>query len=102
MRSFALALGLDESFFDAMMDFLGVTSRILHYPPHPAEGEVRDGLGAHTVGDQREYCTGIISYLNIKKRKAAHLLIIADRILSAALQKIGTFTYFSQLLGYRR
>lgn len=51
MRSFALALGLDEGFFDPVMKFPGVTSRLLHYPPQPVEGEVRDGLGAHTVGD---------------------------------------------------
>lgn len=49
MRSFALSLRLDEGFFDPAMNFPGVTSRILHYPPQPVEGEVRDGLGAHTV-----------------------------------------------------
>ncbi|KAE8376925.1 2OG-Fe(II) oxygenase family oxidoreductase [Aspergillus bertholletiae] len=48
MRNFALALGLDEGFFDPVMNFPGVTSRLLHYPPQPVEGEVRDGLGAHT------------------------------------------------------
>ncbi|BAE60531.1 unnamed protein product [Aspergillus oryzae RIB40] len=49
MRSFALALGLDEGFFDPVMNFPGVTSRLLHYPPQTVEGEVRDGLGAHTI-----------------------------------------------------
>ena len=52
MTSFAHALSQDEGFFDPGMNFPGVTSRLLHYPPQPVEGEVRDGLGAHTVGDR--------------------------------------------------
>lgn len=49
MRIFALALNLKEDFFDEMMVFPGVTSRILHYPPQPVPGEEIPGLAAHTV-----------------------------------------------------
>ncbi|PHH92357.1 hypothetical protein CDD83_7735 [Cordyceps sp. RAO-2017] len=48
MRIFALALDLDEAFFDAMMEHPGVTSRMLHYPPQPVEGQQIPGLAAHT------------------------------------------------------
>ncbi|KAF7590393.1 hypothetical protein BBP40_002894 [Aspergillus hancockii] len=48
MRSFALALHLEEDFFDSMMNYPGATSRMLHYPPQPVEGEVIEGLGPHT------------------------------------------------------
>ncbi|PIG90069.1 hypothetical protein AARAC_001934 [Aspergillus arachidicola] len=61
MRSFALALNLDEGFFDPVMNFPGVTSRLLHYPPQPVEGEVRDGLGAHTDYE----CFTILSQDNV-------------------------------------
>jgi isopenicillin N synthase-like dioxygenase len=49
MRSFALSLNLEEDFFDSKMNYPGVTSRMLHYPPQPVKGEVIQGLGAHTV-----------------------------------------------------
>ncbi|KFY99000.1 hypothetical protein V500_01493 [Pseudogymnoascus sp. VKM F-4518 (FW-2643)] len=48
MRIFALALDLEEDFFDSKMDHPGVTSRMLHYPPQPVQGEMIEGLGAHT------------------------------------------------------
>ena len=49
MRIFALALDLSEDFFDSKMHNPGVTSRMLHYPAQPVRGDVREGLGAHTV-----------------------------------------------------
>lgn len=49
MRIFALALDLEEDFFDAMTEFPGATSRMLHYPPQPVEGQEIPGLAAHTV-----------------------------------------------------
>ncbi|KAL2847159.1 Clavaminate synthase-like protein [Aspergillus pseudoustus] len=48
MRIFALALGQKEDFFDPMMKFPGVTSRMLHYPPQPVQGLEIPGLAAHT------------------------------------------------------
>ncbi|KAE8153643.1 Clavaminate synthase-like protein [Aspergillus avenaceus] len=47
MRCFALALNLEEDYFDSMMKYPGVTSRMLHYPPQPVQGEIMLGLGAH-------------------------------------------------------
>ncbi|KAF7167771.1 hypothetical protein CNMCM6106_003214 [Aspergillus hiratsukae] len=48
MRIFALALGQKENFFDPMVRFPGVTSRMLHYPPQPVQGKEIPGLAAHT------------------------------------------------------
>ncbi|PLB50347.1 2OG-Fe(II) oxygenase family oxidoreductase [Aspergillus steynii IBT 23096] len=48
MRIFALALDLEEGFFDDKLKYPGATSRMLHYPPQPVEGAVVEGLGAHT------------------------------------------------------
>ncbi|PKX96252.1 isopenicillin N synthase family dioxygenase [Aspergillus novofumigatus IBT 16806] len=48
MRIFALALGQKEDFFDPMVRFPGVTSRMLHYPPQPVQGQEIPGLAAHT------------------------------------------------------
>ncbi|PLB53737.1 Clavaminate synthase-like protein [Aspergillus steynii IBT 23096] len=48
MRIFALALGQREDFFDSMVKFPGVTSRMLHYPPQPVQGQEIPGLAAHT------------------------------------------------------
>lgn len=48
MRIFALALDLEADFFDSKMKYPGATSRMLHYPPQPVDGEVVVGLGAHT------------------------------------------------------
>ncbi|XWW96075.1 hypothetical protein V2A60_004045 [Cordyceps javanica] len=48
MKVFALALDLQEDFFDPMMKYPGVTSRMLHYPPQPIEGQKVPGLAAHT------------------------------------------------------
>ncbi|KAB8232007.1 isopenicillin N synthase family dioxygenase [Aspergillus alliaceus] len=61
MRSFALALSLDEHFFDDSVNYPGVTSRMLHYPPQPVEGKVIDGLGAHTDYE----CFTILSQDNV-------------------------------------
>lgn len=49
MRIFALALDQEEHFFDEMLNFPGVTSRMMHYPPQPVPGEEIPGLAAHTV-----------------------------------------------------
>lgn len=49
IRIFALALDLPEDFFDPMVKNPGATSRMLHYPPQPVAGEVKVGLGEHTV-----------------------------------------------------
>lgn len=50
MRIFALTLGLEPEFFDSKIIYPGATSRMLHYPPQPVQGEVMEGMGAHTVG----------------------------------------------------
>ncbi|EAU32187.1 predicted protein [Aspergillus terreus NIH2624] len=50
MRIFALALGLEEGYFDQFVTFPGCMSRILHYPPQPVPGEEKVGIEAHTVG----------------------------------------------------
>jgi len=50
MRIIALALDMPEEHFDSMVRDPGVTSRMMHYPPQPVKGEIREGLGAHTVG----------------------------------------------------
>lgn len=49
MRIFAIALDVPETFFDSKMKHPGVTSRMMHYPAQPV-GDLREGLGAHTVG----------------------------------------------------
>lgn len=49
MRIFALALDLEEGFFDDKMKYPGAMSRLMHYPPQPANGELTAGLAAHTV-----------------------------------------------------
>lgn len=51
IRIFALALDLPEDFFDPMVKNPGATSRMLHYPPQPVAGEVKVGLGEHTVSN---------------------------------------------------
>lgn len=51
-RCFALALNLEENYFDAITKYPGVTSRMLHYPSQPVQGGVIEGLGAHTVNSQ--------------------------------------------------
>ncbi|KAJ5160172.1 uncharacterized protein N7482_007176 [Penicillium canariense] len=48
MKIFALALELPETFFNSSIQTPGVTSRMIHYPAQPANGEPREGLGAHT------------------------------------------------------
>ncbi|KAK1142549.1 hypothetical protein N8T08_007524 [Aspergillus melleus] len=48
MRTFALALDLEEGFFDDKTKYPGATLRVMHYPPQPVEGEIAEGLGAHT------------------------------------------------------
>jgi isopenicillin N synthase-like dioxygenase len=49
MRIFALALGLQEDFFDDKMKYPGAMARMLHYPPQPTQGQKMAGLAAHTV-----------------------------------------------------
>ncbi|KAH8434907.1 uncharacterized protein LDX57_012538 [Aspergillus melleus] len=49
MRIFALALDLEEGFFDDKTKYPGATMRMMHYPPQPVEGGIAEGLGAHTV-----------------------------------------------------
>lgn len=52
MRMFALSLNLEEDFFDSKIQHPGVTSRMMHYPAQPVQGQVQEGLGAHTVRDE--------------------------------------------------
>jgi isopenicillin N synthase-like dioxygenase len=52
MRLIALALDMPEKHFDSMVCDPGVTSRMMHYPPQPVKEEIREGLGAHTVGSR--------------------------------------------------
>ncbi|MGH2341340.1 isopenicillin N synthase family dioxygenase [Segnochrobactraceae bacterium EtOH-i3] len=49
LHAFALALGLEETYFDALVTKPLATLRVLHYPPQ--EGEIDDrqiGIGAHS------------------------------------------------------
>ncbi|KAL3466887.1 2OG-Fe(II) oxygenase family oxidoreductase [Aspergillus heterothallicus] len=48
LRIFALALDLEEEYFDEFVTDPGCMSRILHYPPQPVKGEERVGIEAHT------------------------------------------------------
>ncbi|CEL02007.1 hypothetical protein ASPCAL01583 [Aspergillus calidoustus] len=48
LRTFALALDLDEGYFDGFVTFPGCMSRLLHYPPQAVQGEERAGIEAHT------------------------------------------------------
>ncbi|KAI3395001.1 hypothetical protein diail_1890 [Diaporthe ilicicola] len=55
LRLFALAMGLEESYFDGMTTHPGTIGRLLYYPPQkprptsdPANDEDEIGLGAHT------------------------------------------------------
>jgi isopenicillin N synthase-like dioxygenase len=59
MRIIALALDMPEEYFDSMVRDPGVTSRMMHYPPQPVKEEIREGLGAHTVGNIRWQCNGL-------------------------------------------
>lgn len=45
MRMIALALDLEEDYFDNMSDFPMAGLRALHYPPQQVSGDV--GIGAH-------------------------------------------------------
>lgn len=46
---FALALGLDEHYFDDKLRRPGHTMRVLYYPPQYGEIDARElGIGAHT------------------------------------------------------
>jgi isopenicillin N synthase-like dioxygenase len=49
MMIFALALDLEETFFDDKMGYPGAMSRMMHYPPKPVNGEIMPGIAAHTV-----------------------------------------------------
>lgn len=49
MRIFALSLEVSEDYFDSKIRYPGVTSRMMHYPAQRVSGEMREGLGAHTV-----------------------------------------------------
>ncbi|MFT8467825.1 isopenicillin N synthase family dioxygenase [Acetobacter syzygii] len=46
-RGFALALGLDENYFDDVANFPPSKLRMIHYP-HDAEAQDAPGIGAHT------------------------------------------------------
>ncbi|KAJ6137147.1 Clavaminate synthase-like protein [Penicillium samsonianum] len=48
MRIFALALDQDEGYFQSMVKYPGVASRMMHYPPPPVKGQETPGLAAHT------------------------------------------------------
>lgn len=48
MRIFALALDLEETYFDDATKFPMTGIRALHYPPQKVEGAEEIGLGAHT------------------------------------------------------
>ncbi|KAL4740975.1 hypothetical protein BDV11DRAFT_184388 [Aspergillus similis] len=48
VRILALALDQEENFFDSAVEYPGVASRMLHYPPQPVEGQGIPGQAAHT------------------------------------------------------
>ncbi|KAF1964783.1 Clavaminate synthase-like protein [Bimuria novae-zelandiae CBS 107.79] len=48
IRTFALALDLPETYFDAMTSFPMIHFRMLHYPPQEAVDARNIGIGAHT------------------------------------------------------
>ncbi|KAL4816946.1 hypothetical protein BDW67DRAFT_190650 [Aspergillus spinulosporus] len=48
IRILALALDQEENFFDSAVEYPGVLSRMLHYPPQPVEGQEIPGQAAHT------------------------------------------------------
>lgn len=49
LHAFALALGLEETYFDAMVSKPLATLRVLHYPPQFGEIDERQiGIGAHS------------------------------------------------------
>src|SRR4051794_37238043 len=49
MQMAALALSLDEHYFDGTFTDPMITLRLLHYPPHPMQGTAHTfGAGAHT------------------------------------------------------
>ena len=49
LHAFALALGLEETYFDAVVDKPLATLRVLHYPPQSGEIDDRQiGIGAHS------------------------------------------------------
>jgi len=47
MKCLAMALGLDESYFDEFMKNPTTTLRLLHYPPTPKASTKERGIGAH-------------------------------------------------------
>lgn len=55
IRMIALALGQEENFFDPAVEYPGVLSRMLHYPPQPVEGQEILGQAAHTVRSCPDY-----------------------------------------------
>ena len=48
MRTFALGLGAEETYFDPIITAPYVSIILQHYPPRPADAEDLDGLGAHS------------------------------------------------------
>lgn len=48
IRLMALALGLEESFFDKKITYPIASVRCLYYPPQDPEEMTETGLGAHT------------------------------------------------------
>jgi hypothetical protein len=69
LRIFALALDLDEGYFDGFVTFPGCMSRLLHYPPQAVQGEERVGIEAHTVRLSL-HCFGTVRYIVPKKMLA--------------------------------
>lgn len=48
MQSFALGLGLEETYFDEGITAPTANTKIIHYPPTPEEAIDETGIGAHT------------------------------------------------------
>lgn len=62
---FALALGLDEHYFDEKLRRPGHTMRVLYYPPQYGEIDARElGIGAHT-------CVAALP-LSLQQRRHTH------------------------------
>jgi isopenicillin N synthase-like dioxygenase len=55
IRTFALGLGLEENYFDSMVDAPFQTLLLQYYPPRPAGAADLDSLGAHVDYESRRY-----------------------------------------------
>jgi len=47
MRLLALSLDLAEDYFDEALDGLSCSVRLLHYPPHPTDAEIRERMSGN-------------------------------------------------------